>query len=63
MKNTLRKKRKAKKLTQSALSSKTDISRQTIILIEKNKRDPSLKSAFLIAKALDCKINEIFKEK
>ncbi len=45
MKNNIRKLKKIYNLTQEDLADKTDVSRQTIIAIEKEKYDPSLKLA------------------
>jgi len=45
MKNNIRKLKKIYNLTQENLADKTDVSRQTIIAIEKEKYDPSLKLA------------------
>jgi putative transcriptional regulator len=47
-------------MTQEELAEKTDVTRQTIIAIEKNKYVPSLELAFKIAKAFDEKIENIF---
>ena len=44
--------RKIHKITQVELADKTNISRQTIIAIEKNKYDPSLKLGLKITKLL-----------
>lgn len=60
MKNNVRKLRKMHKLTQVELAYKTNVSRQTIIAIEKNKYDPSLKLAFKIAKLLKVPAEKIF---
>lgn len=60
MKNNIRKLRKMHNLTQKELADKTNVSRQTIIAIEKNKYDPSLKLAFKIAKLLKVPIENIF---
>jgi len=60
MKNNVRKLRKMHKLTQIELADKTNVSRQTIIAIEKNKYDPSLKLAFKIAKLLKVSVENIF---
>lgn len=49
-----------KDLTQEDLARKLDISRQTVIAIEKDKYDPSLSLAFKIAKFFEMKIEDIF---
>ncbi len=47
-------------MTQEELAIKLDITRQTIIAIEKKKYNPSLVLVFKIAKLFKCKIEEIF---
>jgi putative transcriptional regulator len=47
--------------TQSDLAAQLDVSRQTVISIEKGKYDPSLPLAFRIAKLFDLPIEEIFR--
>ena len=47
-------------MTQQALADKLNVSRQTIIAIEKSKYSPSLELAFQIAQVFDKGINEIF---
>jgi putative transcriptional regulator len=46
--------------TQADLASKLDVSRQTIVSIEKGKYDPSLPLAFKIADLFDSAIEDIF---
>lgn len=46
--------------TQAELADRLDVSRQTVISIEKGKYDPSLPLAFKIAGLFDAKIEEIF---
>ena len=60
MKNNIRELRKMHKLTQKELADKTNVTRQTIIAIEKNKYDPSLKLALKIAKLLKVPVENIF---
>ncbi|MCD4669010.1 MAG: helix-turn-helix transcriptional regulator [Actinomycetia bacterium] len=60
MKNNIRKLRKIHNLTQEELADKTNVSRQTIIAIEKGKYDPSLKLAFKVAKQFKLPIENIF---
>jgi len=60
MENNIRKLRKMHNLTQIELADKTNVTRQTIIAIEKNKYDPSLKLAFKIAKLLKVSMEKIF---
>jgi len=61
MENNIRKLRKKYNLTQEELANKTNVSRQTIIAIEKEKYDPSLKLALKIARILKKPVESIFK--
>ena len=47
-------------MTQQDLAAKVDVSRQTIISIEKGKFNPSVKLALLIAGVFDKQIEDIF---
>jgi putative transcriptional regulator len=47
-------------MTQQALADQVGITRQTINAIEGNKYSPSLEVAFLIAKALDVRLEQVF---
>lgn len=60
MKNNLTKIRKEHKLSQEALSKILEVSRQTIISLEKGKYNPSLNLAFKIAHVFNCSIEDIF---
>ena len=61
MKNKISQLRKEKELTQNELANKTGVSRQTIIMLEQNKYNPSLELAYKITKALGKKkIEEVF---
>lgn len=60
MKNNIRELRKKYNLTQEELAYKTNVSRQTIIAIEKEKYDPSLKLALKIARILKKTVESIF---
>jgi putative transcriptional regulator len=60
MKNNVKKLRKLYNLTQKDLADKTNVSRQTIIAIEKEKYDPSLKLAFKISRILKKPLESIF---
>lgn len=60
MKNNLKIFRAIKELTQEDLAKELNVTRQTIISIEKNKYDPSLPLAFKIAKYFDTTIEELF---
>jgi len=61
MKTKILQLRKEKELTQNELANKTGVSRQTIIMLEQNKYNPSLELAYKITKALGKKkIEEVF---
>ncbi|MEZ7171646.1 helix-turn-helix transcriptional regulator [Sporosarcina sp. OR05] len=60
MDNLIREKRTAMGLTQDDLAEKLEVSRQTIISLEKGRYNPSLLLAFKIAKLFHCQIEEIF---
>jgi len=47
-------------ITQDELAKKTGVSRQTIVYIEKGKFNPSVKLAMKIARALNCKVEDLF---
>lgn len=54
--------RLTKNLTQGELAKLTNVSRQTIGLIEKNEYNPSIKLCIAICKALDKTLNDLFWE-
>jgi putative transcriptional regulator len=58
--NRLPKLRAAKGLSQSALAELLEVSRQTVISIEKGRFDPSLPLAFRMARTFGCDIEDIF---
>lgn len=60
MENKLKVFRAMNNITQEDLASELGVTRQTIIAIEKNKYDPSLKLAFKIAEYFQVKIEDIF---
>lgn len=60
MNNRLKELRTEHGWSQQDLGDKLDVSRQTIISIERGKYDPSLPLAFAIAGAFELKIEEIF---
>ncbi|MEB6838024.1 helix-turn-helix transcriptional regulator [Staphylococcus simulans] len=60
MKNNVRELRLKKHMSQSVLAQKSDISRQTLSLIEKNNSNPSILIAKKIANILSEKIEDIF---
>ncbi|WP_420179008.1 helix-turn-helix transcriptional regulator [Paenarthrobacter sp. TA1.8] len=60
MKNNLAERRTQRRWTQADLAAALGVSRQTVISIEREKFDPSLPLAFLIARTFDCAIEDIF---
>ena len=60
MKNQVRDLRTAKGMTQEDLAELIGVSRQTINAIEKEKFDPSLPTAFKMAKLFELPIEHIF---
>ncbi len=60
MKNRLKELRKNQKITQEELAELIGISRQAINAIEKEKFDPSLPTAFKMAKLFKTTIEDIF---
>lgn len=60
MKNKLKVFRARYDLTQQELAKEVDVTRQTIISIEKERYEPSLTLAFKLASFFDVKIEDIF---
>jgi len=60
LKNNLKEIRQKNELTQQQLASSVDVSRQTIISIERYRYKPSLELAMKIAKKLNIKIEKLF---
>lgn len=60
MHNHIQRLRQQWKWTQQQLAEQLDVSRQTIIAIEKGKYDPSLPLAFRIAAVFGLRIEDIF---
>ncbi|WP_268912342.1 helix-turn-helix transcriptional regulator [Lentilactobacillus sp. SPB1-3] len=60
MRNTIKIRRKAVKMSQADLAELTSVTRQTIIAIENDKYDPSLQLAFKLAEALETNVDELF---
>lgn len=58
--NKIREYRKKQKLTQDELSAKVNVTRQTIVALEKGSYIPSLLLAMNLADVLDVKIEELF---
>jgi putative transcriptional regulator len=60
MKNKIKVLRAMHDITQEDLARELGVTRQTIIAIEKNKYDPSLKLAFKMAKYFKVQLEDIF---
>lgn len=60
MKTRIKELRAKYDLTQEELAKKVGVRRETILFLEKEKYNPSLKLAYNIAKALKTTIDELF---
>jgi putative transcriptional regulator len=60
LKNTLRKLRAGRGLSQGELADLIDVSRQTINAVEADKYDPSLPMAYKLAAFFDVPVEELF---
>jgi putative transcriptional regulator len=60
MTNRIRELRARDNLTQSDLARRVGVRRETIVFLEQNKYNPSLKLAYDIAKVFGMKIEEVF---
>ncbi len=60
MRNRIREFRARFDLTQEDLAMKVGVRRETIVFLELGKYNPSLKLAYLVAKALKAKIDDVF---
>ncbi|MFC4771816.1 helix-turn-helix transcriptional regulator [Enterococcus hermanniensis] len=60
MQNRIQKLRKERRLTQSELAEKLEVTRQTIISLENGRYNASLILAYKIARLFDLKIEDIF---
>ena len=60
MKNRMKELRKQQRYSQAELAKMTNVTRQTIIAIENDKYDPSLKLAFCLAKVLHTTVDKLF---
>lgn len=60
MKTRLRVLRAEQEISQAQLAEAVNVSRQTIVSIEKGKYDPSLKLAFALAKYFSKPVEEVF---
>lgn len=63
MKNRIAELRAQNKMTQDDLAKKLDVSRQTIISLEKEKYNPSILLAYQIAQIFALTIEEVFQFK
>lgn len=61
MTNRIKELRARDNLTQSDLARKVGVRRETIVFLEKDKYNPSLKLAYEIAQVFELKIEEVFK--
>ena len=60
MKNNVAERRLEREWTQADLAQALGVSRQTVISIERERFDPSLPLAFLIARTFGCSIEDVF---
>jgi len=60
MKTRIKELREKLGLTQEDLAKKVDVTRQTILYLEKGKYNPSLRLAYKISRVLNAKIEDIF---
>jgi putative transcriptional regulator len=60
MNNRIKEFRAKFNLTQDELAKRVNVRRETIVFLEKNKYNPSLKLAFDLAKVFQVTIEEIF---
>lgn len=58
--NSVRKFRKRLGLTQEELGARVDLTRQSIIAIEKGRFTPSIHSVLMLARALQAPVDELF---
>jgi putative transcriptional regulator len=60
MNNRIKEFRARQNLTQEDLARKVNVRRETIVFLEKNKYNPSLKLAYDIARVFSVRIEDIF---
>lgn len=60
MNNRIKELRARYNLTQEDLAKKVNVRRETIVFLEKNKYNPSLKLAYDISKVFKTKIEDVF---
>ncbi len=60
MNNRIKEYRARFNLTQDDLAKRVNVRRETIVFLEKNKYNPSLKLAYDISRVFEARIEEIF---
>jgi putative transcriptional regulator len=60
MKTKIKEFREKFSITQETLAEKVDVTRQTILFLEKGKYNPSLRLAYKIARLFNAKIEDVF---
>ncbi|MFN7249916.1 MAG: helix-turn-helix transcriptional regulator [Anaerobacillus sp.] len=60
MKNNIKELRSKHALTQDELAERLDVSRQTIISLEKERYNPSITLAFKLSRVFNCQIEDVF---
>ncbi|OFY63783.1 MAG: transcriptional regulator [Bacteroidetes bacterium RBG_13_43_22] len=60
MNNRIKEYRARLNLTQEDLAKKVNVRRETIVFLERNKYNPSLRLAYEIARVFESKIEDIF---
>ncbi|WP_077212764.1 helix-turn-helix transcriptional regulator [Bacillus dakarensis] len=60
MKNNIKDMRAKHNLTQDELAERLEVSRQTIISLEKGRYNPSIMLAFKLSRVFKCQIEDIF---
>lgn len=60
METRIKKLREKHGITQEALARRVNVTRQTILFLEKGKYNPSLRLAYKIAKVFNAKIEDVF---
>ncbi|MBL7906118.1 MAG: helix-turn-helix transcriptional regulator [Bacteroidales bacterium] len=60
MNNRIRELRARNNMTQDELARRVNVRRETIVFLEKNKYNPSLRLAYDIAKVFGTSIEEVF---
>lgn len=60
MKNNIRELRSKYNFTQDELAERLEVSRQTIISLEKGRYNPSITLAFKLSQVFNCRIEDVF---